>query len=191
MSTQPKPQFTVGEYLAMERGADYKSEYFDGEIFAMAGASRKHNLIALNVGGDLNEQLRERDCEVYVSDMRVRVLATNLLTYPNVVAVCGAPQFHDEESDTLLNPNVIVEVLSKSTKNFDRNEKFEHYRTIESFGEYLLISQDKIYIEQYIRQPNGDWLLKVFHHLQDVLHLSSVNCDLSITNIYNKVNITD
>jgi Uma2 family endonuclease len=191
MSTQPKPHFTVEEYLAIERAADYKSEYFEGEIFAMAGASRKHNLITLNVGSNSNQQLKERECEVYVSAMRVRVRATDLLTYPDVVVVCGEPQFNDEESDTLLNPTLIVEVLSKSTKNFDRGDKFEQYRTMESFSEYLLIAQDKIYAEQYIRQNTGDWLLKVFNQVEDTIQLASIQCRLPIGTIYSKVKVTD
>src|SRR5262249_52342736 len=145
MSSQPVHYFTVEEYLKLEREASYKSEYLDGEIFAMAGASRRHNLISINAGSSLNAQLAERECEVYVSDMRVRVEATNLLTYPDVVVVCGEPRFHDEDADTLLNPTLIIEVLSKSTSRFDRGEKFEHYRAIESFVEYLLIAQDKFY----------------------------------------------
>lgn len=191
MSTQPKPHFTVEEYLALERQADYKSEYFEGEIFAMAGASRKHNLISLNVGSSFNQQVKERDCEVYVSDMRVRVQATDLLTYPDVVVVCGEPQFNDEELDTLTNPTLIVEVLSKSTKNFDRGDKFEQYRTLKSFQEYLLIAQDKVYVEQYIRQSDGDWLLKVFNQLEDTIQLSSIQCNLPLRTIYSKVKVTD
>ncbi len=150
MSSQ-SVHYSVEEYLNLEREASYKSEYLDDEIFAMAGASRRRNLISINTGGSLNAQLAERDCEVYVSDMRVRIEATNLLTYPNVVVVCVEPRFHDEEADTLLNPVLIIEVLSKSTSRFDRGEKFEHYRTINSFVEYLLIAQDRFYVEQYVR----------------------------------------
>jgi Uma2 family endonuclease len=189
MSTQPKPRFTVEEYLSLERQADYKSEYFEGEIFAMAGASRKHNLISLNVGSEFNQQLKERECEVYVSDMRVRT--TDLLTYPDIVVVCGEPLFNDEELDTLLNPTLIVEVLSKSTRNFDRGDKFEQYRTMESFAEYLLIAQDKIYVEQYIREISGDWLLKVFHQEEETIRLSSIQCTLPLTTIYSKIKLTD
>lgn len=191
MSSQPIHYFSVEEYLRLEREASYRSEYFDGETFAMAGASRRHNLISINAGGSLNTQLAERECEVYVSDMRVRVEATNLLTYPDVVVVCGEPRFHDEEADTLLNPTLIIEVLSKSTSCFDRGEKFEHYRAIESFIEYLLIAQDKIYVEHYIRQPDMSWLMRIYRNQTDLIHLPSINCDLMLSAIYNKVKFAE
>jgi Uma2 family endonuclease len=191
MSSQPVHYFSVEEYLKLEREASYRSEYFDGEIFAMAGASRRHNLISINAGGSLNAQLAERECEVYVSDMRVRVEATDLLTYPDVVVVCGEPRFHDKEADTLLNPTLIIEVLSKSTSRFDRGEKFEHYRAIESFIEYLLIAQDKIYVEHYIRQPDMSWLMRIYRNQPDTIHLPSLHCDLTLSAIYNKVKFAE
>jgi Uma2 family endonuclease len=191
MSSQPVHYFSVEEYLQLEREASYRSEYFDGEIFAMAGASRRHNLISINPGGSLNAQLTKRECEVYVSNMRVRVEATDLLTYPDVVVVCGEPRFHDEEADTLLNPTLIIEVLSKSTSRFDRGEKFEHYRAIESFVEYLLIAQDKVYIEHYIRQPDMSWLMRIYRNQTDAIHLPSIHCDLTLSTIYNKVKFTE
>lgn len=187
MSSQPQSYFTVEEYLALERRASYRSEYLGGEIFAMAGASRKRNLISLNIGGSLNAQLAERDYEVYVSDMRLRVAATGLLTYPDVTVVCGEPQFNDAEADTLLNPTLLVEVLSKSTKRFDRGEKFEPYRTIASLSEYLLIAQEKVYVEQYVRQRDASWLLRVFSQRADTVQLPSINCELALAAVYNKV----
>ncbi len=187
MSFQPKAHPTPQEYLALERKANFKSEYLDGEIFAMSGASRKHNVICLNVGASLNIQLTERPCEVYVSDMRVKVNQTGLYTYPDVVAVCDAPIFEDEQLDTLLNPTLIVEVLSKSTRNFDRGEKFEHYRTVDSFEEYLLIAQDKYYVEHYVRQADRSWMLTEARQLSDTVHLPSINCDLTLAVIYHKV----
>src|SRR5205085_5334550 len=127
MSSQ-EVYYTPEEYLILERQAEYKSEYFNGEIFAMTGASRRHNLVAANVLASLHGQLRKRPCEVYSSDMRVKVSPTGLYTYPDVVVVCNDPLFDDKQKDTLLNPTVLIEVLSKSTASYDRGEKFEHYR---------------------------------------------------------------
>src|SRR4051812_40698878 len=138
MSTQPKPHLTPEQYLEIERAAEYKSEYFDGEMFAMSGAREAHNVVAMNIGAELREQLRQKPCRVYPSDMRVRVSSTGLYTYPDVVAVCDKPQFADEVTDTLLNPVLVVEVLSPSTEAYDRGRKFDHYKTIESLREYLL-----------------------------------------------------
>ncbi len=142
MSVQLKPFLSPQEYLAMERQAETKSEYYAGEVFAMAGASRKHNLIVPNLAYLLVGQLKSRSCEVYNSDMRVKVSATGLYTYPDLAVVCGKPRFDDDQEDTLLNPTVIVEVLSKSTEAYDRGEKFAMYRALESMTDYLLIAQD-------------------------------------------------
>jgi Uma2 family endonuclease len=153
----------------------------------MAGASRKHNIVGLNTASSLNTQLAEQDCEVYANDLRVCISSTGLYTYPDVVVVCGEPQFLDEEFDTLLNPTLIVEVLSKSTKNFDRNEKFEHYRTLDSFREYLLAAQDKYHVEHYVRQTDGSWLLNEYTKLDDTIPLSSMGCTLRLADIYRKL----
>jgi len=189
MSSLPKTRFTPEEYLAMDRQSEYKNEYFDGEIFAMTGASRKHNLISVNVASSLNSQLTDRDCEVYASDMRVKVNPTGLYTYPDVVVVCGVPGFEDKETDTLLNPTVIIEVLSKTTEGYDRGDKFEHYRSIESLSEVVLIAQDKHHIEHYRRQEGGQWVLTETNNLQDRIKLTSINCELALHDIYKKVSI--
>ena len=150
MPAMPKPLLTPEEYLARERRAETKSEYLRGEVFAMAGASRAHNLIASNAAGELRQQLRDRPCEVYPSDMRVKVSPSGLYTYPDVTVVCGEPQFEDAEVDTLLNPKVLVEVLSPSTADYDRGGKFTHYRRLPSLQEYVLISQDRPLVEHYV-----------------------------------------
>jgi Uma2 family endonuclease len=144
MSTQPKTFISPEQYLAIERKAERKSEYFNGEMFAMAGASESHVLIVTNVVAELREQLRGRPYTVYSTDLRVKVSPTGLYTYPDVVVVCGQPQFADDQRDTLLNPTLIVEVLSESTQDYDRGEKFEHYRSIASFHEYVLIRSRQI-----------------------------------------------
>src|SRR5947208_11419299 len=134
MSLHPKPGITPEEYLAIDHKAEYKSEYFNGEMLAMSGASEQHVSIVANVMYLLVGQLKRRPCKAYSSDMRVKVSPTGLYTYPDVIVVCGQPQFADEQKDTLLNPTLIVEVLSESTKDYDRGEKFEHYRTLASLS---------------------------------------------------------
>ncbi len=187
MSSQVKTYLTPEEYLAMERQAEYKSEYFNGEVFAMTGASRKHNLIAANILAALHAQLRKRPCEIYPSDMRVKVSPSGLYTYPDVVVVCEEPLFDDDQKDTLLNPTLLVEVLSKSAADYDRGEKFEHYRTIESLAEYVVIAQDKYHVEHHVRQPDKQWLLSETNNSQDTIHLPAIDCDLALADVYDKV----
>jgi Uma2 family endonuclease len=187
MSSLAKPQFTPEQYLALERQAECKSEYFDGEIFAMAGASREHNLIVGNLIRELGTQLKRRPCELYPSDMRVRVTKTGLYTYPDAVVVCGEPQFEDEHGDTLLNPTLIVEVLSPTTEASVRGDKSAHYRRLESLQEYVLIAQDRVRMERYARQPDGQWLLLETTHLGDTVQLASIGCHLALAEVYDKV----
>ena len=189
MSLKPKTSFTPEEYLAIDRQSENKNEYFDGEIFAMTGASRRHNLISVNVAASLNTQLVDRECEVYASDMRVKVSPTGLYTYPDVVIVCSMPQFEDKEIDTLLNPSVVIEVLSKTTEGYDRGDKFGHYRAVESLAEVVLIAQDKHHVEHYTRQANGQWLLSETNNLQDKIRLTSIECELLLSDIYRKVSV--
>ena len=180
------PRITPRQYLALERKADFKSEYHDGFIIAMAGTSREHSLIAGNLHGDIWSQLKKRPCEVHVNDLRVRVSPTGLYTYPDVVAVCGEAEFEDDEVDTLLNPTMIAEVLSPSTESYDRGDKFAHYRQLSSLREYVLIAQDKVLVEHYTRQGN-DWLLTELRGLDDTLQLASIQCEVSLREIYAKV----
>ena len=189
MSLQPKSLYTPEEYLALERKAEYKSEYFAGEIFAMSGASERHNLIVGNVFAMLHIQLRNRPCRVYMSDMRVRVSPTGLYTYPDIVALCGEPRFDDEQKDTLLNPAVIIDVLSPSTEAYDRGEKFAHYRKLSSVAEYVLISQEKPQVERFVRQPDNQWLLSETSNLHDAVQLPSINCALALDEVYEKVEV--
>ncbi len=187
MSVQPKPYITPEEYLAKERMADYKSEYYKGEIFAFAGASRKHILIVSNLISIIHPQLRKRNYEIYSNDMRVKVNTTGLYTYPDVVVVCGKPQFEDDENDILLNPIVLIEVLSPFTENYDRGTKFEHYRTINSLSDYILVAQDKIHLEYYVRQSDRSWLFSEFKFVKDKFQIQSIGCELSLKEIYEKV----
>jgi Uma2 family endonuclease len=187
MSALAKPRLTPEEYLAKERKAEFKSEYFAGETFAMAGARPSHNVIVGNVIGELHPQLKPRPCRVYPSDQRVKVSPTGLYTYPDVIVVCGKPQFEDEEGDTLLNPTVLVEVLSESTEDYDRGRKFVHYRTIESLREYVLIAQDECRVERFERQPDNTWVLWATDRMEDALELPAIGCELPLAEIYHKV----
>ena len=191
MSTVPKKRLTEAEYLARERAADFKSEFYRGEMFAMAGASREHNLITMNLGTALNTQLRDTDCEVYPSDMRVKVSPTGLYTYPDVTVACDQPRFEDEQSDTLVNPLVIVEVLSESTEAYDRGAKFEQYRRIDSFREYLLVAQDRVHLEHFSRQDDGNWLLREYSELTTKVKLESISCEVSLVDVYLKMNFDE
>jgi Uma2 family endonuclease len=180
------PRFTPEQYLALERKADLKSEFCNGFIIAMAGATREHNVIAGNLHGEIRSQLKDRPCEVYISDMRVRVSPTGLFTYPDVVAVCGEASFLDDKSDTLLNPTMIVEVLSTSTESYDRGDKFAHYRRLESLREYVVVAQNKVLVERFSRQ--GDqWLLTEFRNLDDTLELTSIDCAIPLREIYARI----
>jgi len=176
------------EYLERERRAEYKSEYLAGEIVAMAGAKRKHNLISSNVTTSLGVQLRDNPCEVYANDMKVRADQARQYSYPDVVVVCGEPQFQDNEDDVLLNPTVVVEVLSPSTEAKDRGEKFLRYRQIASLTDYLLITQNERRVEQFTKQSDGSWRLVETFDAGEV-DLDSIGCTLSIADIYNKVKL--
>jgi Uma2 family endonuclease len=190
MATHPTTFLTPEQYLEIERKAEFKSEYYQGEMFAMAGAKEAHNLIIWNLARELGQQLRQRPCRAYLADMRVRVSATGLYTYPDVVAVCGEPQFLDDQRDTLLNPNLIVEVLSPSTELYDRVRKFEHYRSLESVSEYLLVSSERVSAELYTRQPDGRWLLTTVSRMEDSLDLLSVGAHLALADLYEKVDFS-
>ena len=190
LSTQPRTYLTEEEYLELERKAEYKSEYYQGEMFAMAGASEPHNVLVWNLVRELGQQLRRRPCRAYTSDMRVRIGVTGLYTYPDVSVVCGQPQLADEHADILLNPTFIAEVLSPSTEGYDRGRKFEHYRTIESPAEYLLVAQDRVHVDLYTRQQDGRWVLSEASRLEDTLELRSIECRLALADLYEKVDLT-
>lgn len=186
MSTVPIRRISPEEYLALERQAERKSEFYDGEIFAMAGASRKHNLIALNVAAELRQQLKDKPCEVYPSEIRTRV-PNGPYVYPDVVVVCSEPQFEDNGLDTLTNPLVVIEVLSETTADFDRGTKFRYYRRIESLREYIVIDQAEPFVERHSRGADNVWRLDERTGLAAALTVESLGCTLSLSDIYLKV----
>jgi Uma2 family endonuclease len=181
-----KKTWTPEEYLAWERRQPEKHEFHGGEVFAMAGATSEHNQIVANVLGELRSALRQKPCRVFASDLRVTVPATGLYTYPDASVVCGRPELEDDTLDTLLNPLVLVEVLSESTEDYDRGTKFTNYRTIPSFRDYVLISTDKVLVEYHTRQSDGSWLLREYRAGQR-FRLESVGCELAVDELYLKV----
>jgi Uma2 family endonuclease len=188
MAISPKPPMTPEAYLAFERAQlDAKHEFLNGDVIAMAGASRQHNRIVTNLVVSLGSQLRGRPCDVYSSDMRVKIPTTGLYTYPDVIAMCHDPQFEDEALDTLLNPSVIIEVLSPSTEAYDRGIKFAHYRSIDAMQIYILIAQDKPQVEIFRRQGKRDWLLSVVEGLDARVSLETIGCELALAEVYERV----
>lgn len=181
---QPIKQYTVEEYLEMERKSQIKHEYYRGEIFAMSGASLSHNRIQVNFIGETRAFLKGKSCDVFGSDLRVHVPVNGLYTYPDAIIVCGAPELGDNESDTLLNPAVIVEVLSKSTQSYDRGDKFNLYRAIPSLQEYILIASEAVGVEHYTRGQNNSWLLQEYNQPDVVLPITTINFSLPLSELY-------
>ena len=182
-SIAARTYLTPEEYITAERKATLKSEYLSGEIVAMSGASDAHNLITMNVSVGLYNQLVEQGCRVYASDMRVGIGAGVSYFYPDVTVVCNEPRFEDDAFDTLINPQIIFEGHSTSTESYDRGEKFARYRQLESLQEYILISQDQVRVEHYLRQGQ-QWILSEFTALENVLPLVSIGAELALNQIY-------
>lgn len=178
---------TPEEYLAMEDAAENKHEYYHGEIFAMAGASQNHNRLALDLGTSTNLALKDSKCEVYMNDMKIWSRAKNFFTYPDLVIVCGKAEFYENRDDILTNPLVIFEVLSKSTRNYDRDEKFEFYRSIPTFQEYILIDQWRVHVEQMYRETPNKWVLSEYNQITDVLKLTKVDIEIPLSEFYRRV----
>jgi Uma2 family endonuclease len=187
MSAQPKRLLTPEEYLAIERDVQQKHEFYRGEMFAMGGASTDHNQIAFNLATELGALLKSRPCRAYVNDMRVKVSPTGLYTYPDLVVTCEKPAFEDKQLDTLLNPQVVVEILSDATEKYDRGKKFEHYRQIESLREYALVAQDRPHIDLFTRGDDHVWRLSEATGLEASIELSAIGCRLGLADIYAKV----
>ena len=186
---------TPVEYIALERKAipdaeTVRSEYINGEIINMPGASFAHNLVTGNISGELHTRLKGTECAVFANDMRISIPTAKSYFYPDVGVVCGEPRFEDEVFDTLLNPIVIVEVLSSSTEAFDRGEKFAHYRHVTSLQEYVLVAQDQIRVEHYYPQER-QWIFTDFEKRDGILSLPSIQSELPLQEIYERVTFSD
>lgn len=191
MTASAKRYLTEEEYLAHERASTIKHEFYQGVVYAMTGGKEPHNLIAGNAHASLHTQLRRRPCRVYQSDMRIKVFQTGLNTYPDVVVVCGQPQFTDAIHDCITNPIVIIEVLSASTERYDRGMKFQNYRTIDTLCDYLLIAQNDFHVEHFVRQQNNQWLLQEARGIEASLHIQSIECTLTLEDLFEKVDFEE
>jgi Uma2 family endonuclease len=185
---ETSPPLTEAEYLALERAAEFKSEFYQGEMFAMSGGTLQHSLIATNLAREFGNRLRNSKCVPYNTDLRVKVEATGLYTYPDLSVICGPPRFVEGTDDTVVNPTVLVEVLSDSTEAYDRGRKFEQYRHIPTLQEYLLVSQKEPRIEQFIRQADGGWLLNEAAGMEKSLEVPSVGIAVSLAEVFARVN---
>jgi len=187
MSTLPKSFITPEQYLELERAAEFRHEYYDGEMVAMSGAREAHVLITGNVFATVRPQLRQCGCRAYIVDMRVRAGSGRAYTYPDLAVACGERRFLDGTRDTLLNPTVIVEVLSPSTERHDRSKKFSHYKTIESLQQYVLVAADAPCVDVFTRMPDGEWKWRNAYGLDDTLELESIGCRLAMSDIYEDI----
>ena len=186
------PSFTPDEYLAFERSSENKHEYLDGLIYAMAGSSPEHSTICVNVSEVITRQLRGTPCRPFSADMKIRCLSSpsttrrrrGLFAYPDLIVVCGEPVFHDTQQDVLVNPTLIVEVLSPSTEAYDRGEKFLRYQELTSLTDYLLVAQRYPCLEHFARQANGQWLLTLETHLSSSICIASINYRLPLADVY-------
>ncbi|MFK7818236.1 MAG: Uma2 family endonuclease [Planctomycetaceae bacterium] len=189
MATAPDSNrfMTVEEYLAFERASETKHEFYRGEVFAMGGASTTHNRIVRNVNRRFDEQFDDRECEVLASDQRVKVLSTGLYTYPDLVVVCGKMEFEDDTFDTLLNPQVVIEVLSDSTEAYDRGKKFALFRELDSLRSYVLISQKEPRVEVFTRHESGDWMMRDAVGMDATIELSAIDVSLRLQDVFKRV----
>lgn len=189
MAAQPSPRITPEQYLEIERAADTRHDYFEGQMFAIAGGLPQHATIILNLGSEMRAGLKGRPCTVMPRDVRTRVSPEGLYTYPDLVVVWGDMKFTDERRDTITNPVLVVEVLSKGTEAYDRGFKFAQYRTIETLQEYVLVWQAQARVEVFRRQANGQWLLSDFVGMDAVCQFESIDCRVAVAEIYDKVTL--
>jgi len=187
MAAVPIHRLSEEEYLALERKAEHKSEFYRGEMFAMAGASREHNTVKENLIGELYGRLKGSACRTYSSDQRLRVDPTGLYTYPDIVVVCGEAQFDPKDRDTIMNPTAIIEILSPSTESYDRGSKFRQYQQVESLKEYILVSQEEPVCERFVRQDDGSWNLTSLIGLTESFTFQSVAVSIPMSDIFRDV----
>ena len=183
--------FTPEDYLTFERESDSRHEFLDGEIYAMAGESLSHSRVCINLGGEVRAKLKGKPCEALSPNMKVRTSNASLFSYPDLTIVCGEPRFHDVKKDVLTNPKVVFEVLSPSTADYDRTTKFQRHRMgNETLTDYILVSQDKCFVEHFRKSANGDWLYQSYAALEDDLKIATIDCELSLREIYDRVELT-
>jgi Uma2 family endonuclease len=183
--------YTAEDYLNFEREADTRHEFLDGEIYQMAGESLSHSRIYINLAAEIGSSLKGKRCEPLSPNMKVRTSTASLFSYPDLTIVCGEPIFHDQKKDVLTNPQVIFEVLSPSTAEYDRTTKFQKYRMgNETLTDYILVSQDKPFVEHFFKQADGNWLYQSYGAIDDILKIETVECQLSLREIYDRVELT-
>ncbi len=182
-----KKYLTVQEYLALEEDAEYKSEYYHGEIFAMAGGSINHNQIVMNIGTQLNQAYPHHKCRAFATELKLWIEEIDLFTYPDLMIICDKPQFYPGRTDIILNPLIIIEVLSKSTEAYDRGKKFQFYRSIPSFQEYILIDQSSIHIDQFYINSQDKWMLTDYNDIKDTLKFSKIDFEIPLEKIYHLI----
>lgn len=187
MQQLAKKYFTVQEYLALEAAAEYKSEYYQGEIFAMTDTSLNHNQIAGNIYLQLLQRQDKHGCRITMSDLKLWIEKIDLFTYPDVMIVCDKPQFYPGRTDIILNPSIIIDVLSKSNEAYDRGKKFQFYRSLPSFQEYILTDQYSVHVDQFYSGPYGQWLLKDYNDPQEVLKFEKIDFEIPLEKIYHLV----
>ena len=189
MASNPVSKLTEEQYLAIEREAEFRSEFVDGEMLAMSGGSLRHARLQQNISSELYIALRDTGCEAFTSDMRVRVPKTRMYAYPDVSVICGKPVLADDHLDNLLNPIVIFEVLSPTTEKYDRGVKSQHYRAIESLKDYILVDQNQVRIEQFTRQDANTWTLRDYQLLDQELTIASIGISLPLRRIYDRIEL--
>lgn len=193
------PHFTQEEYLEFERESEVKHEYLDGLVYAMAGSSPEHSTICVNISEIITRQLRGTACRPFSSDMKTRCIPVTpwtkkkrgLFAYPDLIVVCGEPSYHDQQQDVLINPKLIVEVLSPSTEAYDRDEKFKRYQQLESFTDYLLVAQDRPCVEHFVKQSDGEWSYLAETDPTGSVFIASINCRVPLAEVYEWVNFAD
>jgi Uma2 family endonuclease len=191
MSLQPKPSLSFDEWLEGERAnLEKRSEFVHGEVFAMTGASLAHNAIVSNINREISIQFKGRPCQVFANDLKVLIRSADAGKYPDLVALCGEPELLDDRRDVLLNPSLIIEVLSDSTEAYDRGDKFALYRQLPTLQEYLLVSQNRVGVELYTRGADGRWTLNDYAGLANQVPLTSIGCTLSLAEVYDKLEVS-
>ena len=183
--------YTPEEYLELEEKADYKNEYRDGEIISMTGGTTQHNKLALNLATGLNVALNDLNYEIYIGDVKLWIPRYREFTYPDVMVIEGQPVYYSTNTTIVTNPLLIAEVLSKSTKDYDRGDKFLYYRSIPEFKEYILIDQTKYYVMQYVKTSENQWILTEYETEDAMINLSSINVELSLKQLYKKINFSE